>query len=116
MEGDSDLITHETITESSIMDDLRASKHPADDQEDDKDEDNSLNEPEPTSFSALKALKTLDSYFKAQSNSNMLLCKVSKMRHNILAREAFNTLSVVGCFNMSCVCNTQHVTGHIKTS
>ena len=45
VEGDSDLITRETITESSIIDDLRASKHPAGYQEVDDVEDNSLDEP-----------------------------------------------------------------------
>ena len=91
VEVDSDLITHETITESSIIDDLRAGEHPADDQEDDDDEDNSLDEPEPTPFSALEALKTLDRYFRAQGNSDVLLCNVSKMRQDILVRESLKS-------------------------
>ena len=34
VEDDSDLITRETIAKSSIIDNVRASEHPADDQED----------------------------------------------------------------------------------
>ena len=45
VEGDSNLITRETITESSIIDDFRASEHPADDQEDDDNEGSFLDEP-----------------------------------------------------------------------
>jgi len=63
MEGDASLITCKTITESSIINDFAASKVPADDEEDDNDE-NCLNEPEPTPFIALEALKTLDRYFR----------------------------------------------------
>ena len=88
VKSDADLITRENITESSIIDDLRASKHPADDQED--DEDNSLDELEPTPFSALEALKTLDRYFRKQGNSDVMLRNVSKMQQDILAREASN--------------------------
>ena len=89
VESDADLITRENITESSIIDDLRASEHPADDQQDD-DEDNSLDELEPTLFSALEALKTLDRYFRKQGNSDVMLRNVSKMQQDILAREASN--------------------------
>ena len=90
VEGDADLVTRETITECSIIDDLRASEHPADDQDDIDDEDNPLDEPEPTPFSALKALKTLDRYFRIQGNSDVMLRNVSKMQQDILAREASN--------------------------
>ena len=37
-EGNADLVTHEIITESSIIDNLRSSKHLTDDQEDDDDD------------------------------------------------------------------------------
>ena len=90
VEGDSELITRETITEASIIDDLGASEHPADDQEDDDDEDNSLDEPGPTPFSALEAIKTLDRYYRTQGNSDVMLRNVSKMQQDILAREACN--------------------------
>ena len=90
VESDADLITRENITESSIIDDLRASEHPADDQQDNDDEDNSLDELEPTPFSALEALKTLDRYFRKQGNSDVMLRNVSKMQQDILAREASN--------------------------
>ena len=90
VESDADLITRENITESSIIDNLRASEHPADDQQDDDDEDNSLDELEPTPFSALEALKTLDRYLRKQGNSDVMLRNVSKMQQNILAREASN--------------------------
>ena len=90
MESDADLITRENITESTIIDGLRASEHPADDQEDDDDKDNSLGELEPTPFSALEALKTLDRYFRKQGNSDVMLRNVSKMQQDILAREASN--------------------------
>ena len=90
LEGDSDLITREIITESSIIDDLRSSEHPADDQEDDDEENNSLEKSEPTPFSVLEALKMLNRYFRAQGNSDVLLCNVSKMWQYILARKAFN--------------------------
>ena len=90
VEHDVDLITHETITESSVINNLRASEHPTDDQEDDDDEDNFQDKPEPTPFSALEALKTLDRYFRTQDNSDVMLRNVSKLQQDILAREASN--------------------------
>ena len=71
MKGDSHLITLKAITESSIINNLRASEHLADDQE---DENNSVDEPEPTPFSTLEASKMLDRYFRIHSNSNITLC------------------------------------------
>ena len=42
VESDADLITREAITISTVVDDLRVSKHSPGDQENDDDEDNSL--------------------------------------------------------------------------
>ena len=42
VERDADLFTLETITTSTVVDDLRVSKHSPDDQENDDDENNSL--------------------------------------------------------------------------
>ena len=52
IEGDANLITRKTATESTIINDLTASENPTADQEDDSDEETSQDEPEPTPFSA----------------------------------------------------------------
>ena len=62
-------------------------EHPVHQQESDKDENNCQDEPGLISFpafSALEALKTLDT----QAHCDVMLSKVSKMRHNISVREA----------------------------
>ena len=87
MESDANLVMCETITKDSIINNLTASKVPADDEEDD-DNENCLDESEPMPFMALEALKTVDRYFRTQDNCNTILCNVSKMQQDILAREA----------------------------
>ena len=79
----------EIVTEISEVNNRQTIKHPVHQQESDEDEDNCQDEPGLLSFSALEALKTLDEYFRTQADSNVMLRKVSKMRQDILAREAF---------------------------
>jgi len=77
VEGDVHLVSSETITASSIRNDITANEVPTDDEED--DDENCLYEPEPTPFMALEVPKTLDRDFKAQDNSDTMLSNVSKM-------------------------------------
>ena len=90
MEGDANLVTLETITENSIINNLTVRKVSADDEEDD-DNRNCLDEPEPMHCMALEVLKTLNCYFRTQDNRNTILCNVSKRKQDILAREAIKT-------------------------
>ena len=81
IEGDANLITRETVTESTIINDLTASENPTADQEDDSDEETSQDEHEPTPFSALQALSTIDCYFRAQENSGCAICPKCSRRY-----------------------------------
>ena len=56
VEGDVHLVSRETITASSIRNDLTANEVPTDDEEDDGDE-NCLDEPEPTPFMAFEVVR-----------------------------------------------------------
>ena len=56
VEGDANLVMQKTITESSIINDLTASKVPADEEKD--NDENCLDEPEPTPFMTVEALQT----------------------------------------------------------
>ena len=82
------LPTRQVVTETSEVDDCEIIEHFAHQQESDEDEGKCQDETGLLSSPELEALKTLDEYFRAQADSDVMLRKVSKMRRDILAREA----------------------------
>ena len=85
-ENDSQLQTRETITESSILDDLRTTREGTSYE---NDEDVSAEKVELTTSSpteALALMRQLDKYLRSHNDSNEMLCLLEKIQQYVVRR------------------------------